>query len=57
MAAIPNDIEKIQKDIKDCLQIYEILNKFNYKFADDDDFNKSFKVFGAPTETESRVLK
>lgn len=57
MAGIPNEIEKLQKDIKDCLGIYEILNGFNYKFADDDDFNKRWKLYGAPQETNSRIEK
>ena len=57
MAAIPSDIEKMQKDIKDCLNIYETLNFFNYKFSDDDDFNKRWKLFGAPLETMSRIEK
>lgn len=51
MAGIPNEIEKLQKDIKDCLGIYEILNFFNYKFTDDDDFNKRWKLYGAPQES------
>jgi len=57
MAGIPNEIEKLQKDIKDCLGIYEILNGFNYRFADDDDFGKRWKLFGAPQETNSRIEK
>jgi hypothetical protein len=57
MAAIPNDIEKMGKDIKECLAIYEILNNFNYKFADDDDFNKKWKLFGAPQEVNTRIDK
>lgn len=57
MAAVPNEIEKLQKDIKECLTYYEILNGFNYKFGDDDDFNKRWKLFGAPQESASRIDK
>jgi dynein heavy chain len=57
MAGVPNEIEKLQKDIKECLSYYEILNGFNYKFTDDDDFNKRWKLYGAPQETGSRIEK
>ena len=32
MQAIPNEIEKLMPDLKTCMNIYEILNQFNYKF-------------------------
>jgi len=32
MQAIPNEIEKHMSDLKNCMNIYEILNQFNYKF-------------------------
>ena len=57
MAGIPNEVEKMNKDIKDCLSIYEILNNFNYKFNDDDDFNKRWRLFGAPQEINGRIEK
>jgi len=57
IAGVPNEIEKLQKDIKECLSYYEILNGFNYKFTDDDDFNKRWKLYGAPQETGSRIEK
>ena len=57
MASIPNEIEKLQKDIKDCLNIYEILNSFSFKFVDEDDFGKRYKLFGAPLETHIRIEK
>jgi dynein heavy chain len=32
MNSVPNEIEKMSGDIKNCIHIYEILNQFNYKF-------------------------
>lgn len=55
MAAVPNDIEKMNKDIKECLAIYDILSGFNYKFNDDEDYNKKWKLFGAPLEVNTRI--
>ena len=57
MSSVPNEIDKLRKDIKDCLSIYEILNSFNFKFGDEDDFGKRFKLFGAPLETHIRIEK
>ena len=48
MASIPNEIEKMQKDIKECLGIYEILNNFNYKFVDEEDFKRRWNIYRAP---------
>ncbi len=57
MASVPNEIEKLQKDIKETLGVYEILNHFNYKFPNDADFDKKWEVFGAPKETASKIEK
>ena len=55
MASIPNEIDKLQKDIRECLNIYEILNFFGFKFSDEDDFGRRYKLFGAPLETHIRI--
>ncbi len=51
MNSVPNEIEKLQKEIKESLAIYDILNQFNYRFPNDADFDKKWEVFGAPKET------
>jgi hypothetical protein len=48
MSSVPNEIEKMQADIKVVMGIYEILYVFGYKFSDDDDFDKKWKVYGSP---------
>jgi dynein heavy chain len=57
MAAVPTEIEKMSADIKNCMNIYEILNFFNYKFSDDDDYDKKWRVFGGPKETMEKIDK
>jgi len=57
MASVPNEIEKISGDIKSCTNIYEILNQFNYKFHDDDDYDKKWRLFGSPKDTVERIDK
>ena len=57
MNSVPNEIEKLQKDIKDTLGIYDILSLFNYRFPNDADFDKKYEVFGAPKETNSKIEK
>ena len=37
--------------------IYEILNNFNYKFGDDEDYDKKWKLFGSPKETIEKIEK
>lgn len=55
MIAVPIEIEKLAADIKACMGVYEILNFFNYKFAEEENYDKKWKVFGAPKETVSKI--
>lgn len=57
MAMIPNEIEKISVEIKNCMNIYEILNFFSYEFKDDEDYNKKWNVFAAPKVTMEKIDK
>lgn len=57
MAIVPIEIEKISVEIKNCMNIYEILNFFNYQFRDDDDYNKKWNVFAAPKSTMEKIDK
>lgn len=57
MAAVPNEIEKVTSDLKACLNIYEILSQFNYKYHEEDDYNKKWKLYGSPKETVEKIDK
>ena len=55
MAAVPTELEKLSIDIKACMGVYDILNYFEYKFNDEDDFDKKWRVYGAPVETLKKI--
>jgi hypothetical protein len=57
MASIPFELEKISVEIKACMNIYEILNFFNYKFLDEEDYDKKWRVYGAPKDTMEKIDK
>ncbi len=57
MTQVPNEIEKISVDIKATMQVYDILEEFGYQFRDDDDYDKKWRVYGSPQETESKIEK
>lgn len=57
MASIPNEIEKLMSDLKGCMGIYEILNQFNYKYHEDEDYDKKWRLFGSPKDTISKIDK
>jgi len=57
MAAVPQEIEKIQVDIKQCMNVYDVLNEFHYKFPSEDDYEMKWNVFGAPKETLEKIEK
>lgn len=51
MGGLPKDLEKKQVEIKNCMNIFAILDEFHYKFDDDDEYDKMWRVFGSPLET------
>ena len=51
IAGVPNDIEKLENEIKAGMQTYAILEQFGYKFADDEEYDKQWKLYGSPCET------
>lgn len=55
MAAVPLELEKLAADIKSCMSVYDILNNFGYKFGEEDDFDKKWRVYGAPVETLKKI--
>jgi dynein heavy chain len=55
MAAVPTELEKLATDIKLCMGVYDILNYFGYKFNEEDDFDKKWRVYGAPVETLKKI--
>ena len=57
MAAAPKELEKEQKGIKDCMEIYATLDQFHHKFEDEEEYDKMWRVFGAPQETLNRIEK
>mmetsp|Transcript_9535 Transcript_9535/g.9123 ORF Transcript_9535/g.9123 Transcript_9535/m.9123 type:complete len:110 (-) Transcript_9535:2427-2756(-) len=55
MANVPMEIEKLATDIKNAMGVYDILDYFGYKFSDDDDFDKKWRVFGSPSDTLKKI--
>lgn len=44
-------------DITQTLEVYSILEEFQYKFHDQDDYEKKWVLFGSPKETLSKIEK
>jgi len=49
IANLPQELLKIQEEIAKTLDIYEILEEFDYKFSKED-MNKRWLIFGGPKE-------
>lgn len=49
MSIIPSDLEKMKKEIEKSMEIYTIMEKFNFKFSEDE-LKKKWQVFGGPKE-------
>jgi len=48
MSQVPMEIEKLNLEIKKTTDIYDMLNEFQYSFAEEDDADKRWRVFGQP---------
>jgi len=57
MENVPNEIEKLEREIKVNVSVYSILNEFQYKFADEEDYDKQWRLYGSPLETVSKISK
>jgi len=57
MENLPKDLEKKKVEIKKCMDIYSTLDMFHYRFEDEDEYDKMWKVYGAPLETVLRIEK
>jgi len=55
VAGVPNQIEKLEGQIKMGMQTYSILEEFGYKFGEDDDYDKQWKLYGSPCETHEVI--
>ena len=51
IGGVPNEIKKLEGDIKIGMQTYAILEEFQHKFPDDEDYDKQWKLYGSPNET------
>ena len=57
MNGLPKELEKRQGEIKNCMAIYEILDQFYHKYDDEEEYDKMWRVYGAPQETVQRIEK
>ena len=51
MMGLPKELEKKKGDIRKCMAMYDTLDMFHYKFTEDEEYEKMWKVYGAPIET------
>ncbi len=47
IAEIPITIEKLKQEINNCMEIYSILDEFNYEFTSTD-LDQKWWLFGSP---------
>lgn len=57
MNALPKELEKKQNEIQNCMKIYTTLDEFHHRFEDEEEYDKMWRVFGAPQETCLRIEK
>mgnify|MGYP006950259597 CR=1 FL=1 len=55
MQSVPAEIEKLDGQIKLGMQVYGILEEFKYAFADEEDYDKQWRLFGSPNDTKSVI--
>lgn len=55
MQSVPQEIEKLDGQIKLGMQVYKVLEEFKYAFTDDDDYDKQWRLYGSPNDTKSVI--
>lgn len=54
---VPAETEKLDVQIKQGMQVYAILEEFKYTFAEEEDYDKQWRLFGSPNETKSQIVR
>ena len=49
MLVIPSDLDKTKKEIDKSMEIYQIMEKYGYKFSEEE-LKKKWLVYGGPKE-------
>ena len=57
MATVPNELEKLAVEINSTLDVYAILEEFQYKFHEQEDYDKQWALYGSPKETLEKIEK
>lgn len=57
MNGLPMELEKKQIEIKACMKNYQVLDEFHHRWDDDEEYDKMWRVYGAPLETVQRIEK
>lgn len=56
MTGVPLDLEKMKKEIDKSMDIYQTMEKYNYKFSDEE-LKKKWLVFGGPREIMKTIVE
>ena len=51
MTKCEGELEKLKGEIKECMKVYDILDEFNFKFDNEDDYKKKCQVLKSPKDT------
>ena len=57
MAGAPNEIQKLNNEIAAGMKVYKILEQFQYQFAEDEDFDRQWRLAGSPGDTYEKISK
>jgi dynein heavy chain len=49
MVVVPIELEKQKKEIEKSMELYDIMEKYNYKFTEEE-IKKKWLVFGGPKD-------
>ena len=56
-ASAPAEIAKLKNEIASGMKVYGILNEFQYQFAEEEDFDRQWRLFGSPGDTYDKIAK
>lgn len=56
MLAVPSELEKTKKEIDKSMEIYAIMDKYNFKFSEEE-IKRKWLVFGGPKDVLNTIEK
>ena len=57
MEKVPIELKKMKPDMDQCMEVFGMLDDFNYKWPSDDKFDQKWVLYGSPLDTMVKIQR